>query len=170
MKMAKPVFVFLNYENFYQNHRAMINSFSRRQLEDEGEKPEKLKKICKGALTNKEMNKTLAFDGKTALDPEAIASPCGFMAKSFPLDSYKAVKTPKGETLPVKTDKLIMAEEKEKFVVDTDVKQWVKVDDHRFINWMKSSSTSDFYKLWGRLDASLEPGKHTIVLDNSSPF
>ena len=35
--MKAPIYIFLNFVNFYQNHRAMINSFSRVQLEDDGE-------------------------------------------------------------------------------------------------------------------------------------
>lgn len=82
------------------------------------------------------MGKTLAFDGKTPLKPGDVASPCGFMAKNFPLDDYKSLTSKNGDTFIVSTTGLIMNEEKEKFQVDTDTLQWVKVDDDRFINWM----------------------------------
>lgn len=94
-----------------------------------------LRETCKGAVTNKDMNKTKSFNGST-LVPDDIASPCGFLAKNYPEDDYKSLKNDKNETYIVSTTGLIMKEEREKFVVDTDVLQWVKVDGDRFINWM----------------------------------
>lgn len=42
------------------------------------------------------MGKTLAMDGITNLDPNAVAIPCGLIAKSFFTDdySYQAGPTP----------------------------------------------------------------------------
>lgn len=40
------------------------------------------------------------------------------------------------------------------------------MDSDRFINWMKTSSTNDFYKLWGRVDQDLPAGKYKIQIDN----
>jgi uncharacterized protein YdeI (BOF family) len=42
---------------------------------------------CEGALTNKEMGKTTSYDGST-LEEEAVAVPCGSMAKSIFNDRY----------------------------------------------------------------------------------
>lgn len=76
------------------------------------------------------------WNGTVSLTPDAIASPCGFMAKNFPLDDYKTLTSSKGEVFVVSTTGLIMKEEKEKFQPDFDVQQWIKVDSDRFINWM----------------------------------
>jgi hypothetical protein len=95
-----------------------------------------LRSICKGAVTNKDMGKTMNFAGNVTLNPDAIASPCGFLAKNFPLDDYKSLTNDKGEVIPVSTQNLIMKEEKEKFQQDLDVPQWVDVSSDRFINWM----------------------------------
>lgn len=95
-----------------------------------------LKSICKGAVTNAEMGKTKNWNGTITLDPKAIASPCGFLAKNFPLDDYQKLTSSKGEEFVVSTTGLIMSEEKEKFQPDSDVSQWIKVDSDRFINWM----------------------------------
>lgn len=134
--MKAPVFLYINLVNFYQNHRAMISSYSRKQLEDKGESESNLRSICKGAVTNREMGKTMNFNNTITLNPDAIASPCGFLAKSFPLDDYKSLTSDKGEIFIVGTTGLIMQEEREKFQPDNDVPQWVKVDNDRFINWM----------------------------------
>lgn len=134
--MKAPIYVFLNLVDFYQNHRAMINSFSRVQLEDKGETQEKLKAVCKGALTNAQMGKTQNWNNTKTLKPDDIASPCGYMAKNFPLDTFNSIKFPSSTSFPIAQKGLIMSEEKEKYVMDTDVDQWVKVDSDQFINWM----------------------------------
>jgi hypothetical protein len=36
--MEAPVFLYINLVDFYQNHRSMISSYSRKQLEDKGER------------------------------------------------------------------------------------------------------------------------------------
>lgn len=43
---------------------------------------------CEPVSTNAQMNKTWAFDGTTKLDPEAVAYPCGLIAKSLFDDAY----------------------------------------------------------------------------------
>ena len=134
--MKAPIYIFLNFVNFYQNHRAMINSFSRVQLEDKDETQDKLKSVCKGALTNAQMGKTRNWNDSKNLNPGDIASPCGYMAKNFPLDTYNSIKFPSGVSFPIAQTGLIMSEEKEKYVQDFDVDQWVKVDSDQFINWM----------------------------------
>lgn len=93
--------------------------------------------MCKGAVTNEDIKKTKAFDG-SALDPKAIANPCGFLAKNYPEDDYKSLTDVNNNTnkFIVSTTGLIMKEEREKFVVDKTEKQWIKVDNDRFINWM----------------------------------
>lgn len=134
--MKAPIYIFLNFVNFYQNHRAMINSFSRKQLEDKGETEDKLKSVCKGALTNAQMGKFSNWNGSKSLNPNDIASPCGYMAKNFPLDTYNAIVFPSGTSFPIAQKGLIMPEEKEKYIPDTDVDQWTKIDTDQFINWM----------------------------------
>jgi hypothetical protein len=140
--MPGPVYVYLNFVDFYQNHRAMMSSFSRKQLENKGETEANLKSICSGAYTNKEMGKDKSFTG-VALDPNAGASPCGYMARNFPLDEYKSMTTADGlKTYPILDTDLIMPEEAENFQPETDAKnkQWVDVTKHRFINWMVVAS------------------------------
>lgn len=33
--------------------------------------------------------------------------------------------------------------------------------------WMRTASTPNFKKLWGRIEQDLEPGTYTIKIDNS---
>ena len=134
--MKGPVYTLLNYVDFYQNHRAMVNSYSRRQLEDKLETDDELKEVCKGALTNAEMGKVMNWNNTVSLNASAIASPCGYMAKNFPMDEYLRIVPQSGTPIEIQSTGLIMPEEKEKYTQDWDVQQWVKVDSDRFINWM----------------------------------
>ena len=143
--MKAPIYIFLNFVDFYQNHRAMINSFSRVQLEDKDETPDKLRSVCKGAVTNSQMGKTRNWNDTKSLKPDDIASPCGYMAKNFPLDAFTSIKFPSGISFPIAQTGLIMSEEKEKYVQDNDVDQWVKVDKDQFINWMVRSDSPEIF-------------------------
>ncbi len=46
---------------------------------------------CDGALTNKEMGKTISVTNQP-LDPKANANPCGLIAKSYFNDTYSLFK------------------------------------------------------------------------------
>ena len=43
---------------------------------------------CDPIITNRDVGKTLAFDGKTKLNEDDVAIPCGLIAKSVFTDSY----------------------------------------------------------------------------------
>ena len=44
--------------------------------------------MCDPSITNEQMGKVWAFDNTTRLDPEAIAYPCGLIARSLFNDTY----------------------------------------------------------------------------------
>jgi hypothetical protein len=81
----QPPITFLYYiENAYINHRKYLSSYSPDQLQGnilfiEGNliDENKAKAECIPFVYNKDMNKTNSWSGKP-LDPDAIASPCGF--------------------------------------------------------------------------------------------
>jgi len=81
--MEKPVFFYYEIDNFYQNHRRYINSRSTKQLAGEKVDESVLRSDCSPVVTNAQMGQTVAVDGTTILDPNAIAIPCGLIAKSM---------------------------------------------------------------------------------------
>lgn len=63
-EMKSPVYFYINLTNFYQNHRLYMKSKSVLQLANEEFDSE----ICKPAITNAEMGKTVSHTG-VELDP-----------------------------------------------------------------------------------------------------
>lgn len=89
VKESIPAPVYVSYEltNFYQNHRRYVKSLSYTQLMGEPISTAEAADMCDPVSTNAEMNKTYSFDG-TLLDPQAVAYPCGLIAKSLFTDAY----------------------------------------------------------------------------------
>lgn len=145
--MKSPVFVYLNYHDFYQNHRAIVKSLSKQQLEDKaGPRESSLGKVCApGSLFNKDLLSKRGIKTSitgAALLPENFMNPCGFLARAFPEDLYKTIKTPSGEVIPIEFEDVASPYDP-KFGSDNkeeqakiDVLRWVNVTTGRFRNWM----------------------------------
>lgn len=82
------MFAYYSLTNYYQNHRLYVMSRDFRQLMGNERTEAEVKDNCKGAVTNQEIGRTVAADGKTPLDPKAVAYPCGITAKSLFNDTY----------------------------------------------------------------------------------
>ena len=84
--MEGPVYFFYEIQNFYQNHRKYMHSFSYNQFKGEIDNEAR---ECWPVRTNAEMEKTTTLLGET-LNPDAVAFPCGLIAKTvFNGESYK---------------------------------------------------------------------------------
>lgn len=87
-KIEGPVYVYYELGNFYQNHRRYVKSRSYKQLMGEDIEMTVAEADCDPIIKNQDIDKVFAADGVTKLDPEAIAIPCGLIAKSFFNDTY----------------------------------------------------------------------------------
>ena len=85
-----PVYVYYQLENFYQNHRRYVKSRDYKQLMGEPRTLEDVKDNCDPITTNADIAPDLysAFDKTIKLDPEAVAVPCGLVAKSMFTDTF----------------------------------------------------------------------------------
>lgn len=83
-KMTAPIFFYYALDNFYQNHRRYIKSRSNKQLAGNEVTYDDIKSACDPILNNSQLDNgiTKSVDG-TDLDMNAIASPCGLIARSF---------------------------------------------------------------------------------------
>ena len=87
-RIEGPVFFYYELSNFYQNHRRYVKSRSYAQLAGEEIDEKEAEDSCEPATTNAQMGKTLAFDGVTQLVPDAVAYPCGLIAKTVFNDTF----------------------------------------------------------------------------------
>lgn len=79
--------MYYQLDNFYQNHRRYVKSRSNEQLMGNELTIEQLDD-CDPIKTNSQLGRLTAYDGKTALEPDAPAFPCGLVAKSFFNDTF----------------------------------------------------------------------------------
>ena len=93
-----PIYVYYQLDNFYQNHRRYVKSRSNEQLMGNELTVAELDD-CDPIKLNKDLGRLLAADGKTELDPEAAAFPCGLVAKSFFNDTFTLENTDGGNNI-----------------------------------------------------------------------
>lgn len=123
----------------------MVGSRSNKQLKGENLSESLLKNSCDGALTNQNLVKDTSIDG-TALEPSAVAIPCGLMAKSFPNDKFNTLTDSSSNSINILTTGIADVWYKDLFKNIDKSLQWQDMEDERFINWMKSGSLSNFPK------------------------
>ena len=169
-KMEKKIMIYYQLNGFYQNHRRYVKSKSDDQLNGKDINLAQMKdsQDCDPAITNRQMNKNVSFEGKP-LDPDDVAVPCGLIAKSYFNDNfwnwtyknefqeYKPFE-PNEKNIAWKADKEL------KYKNGNKDKQWIDMENEHFIVWMRPAGLPNFRKLWGRIDTfDLEQGTEVYV-------
>ena len=163
-KMKKPVFVYYELHNFYQNHRRYVKSRSDEQIRGD----------ATGAMSSCEPK--VYTGGEQKLE----VSPCGLIAWSFFNDTYTFQKN--GQSLAIDEKGIAWkSDRKEKFgsqiannfnLGSSELSQYrgggtitgpLNENEH-FIVWMRTSALPTFRKLYGKIDEDLEAGT-TITVD-----
>jgi hypothetical protein len=174
--MALPVMVYYQLNNFYQNHRRYVKSKSDLQLRGEVLSAADVSSDCDPIVTMKDLGLTkYAYDGKTELPEDAVANPCGLIAKSFFNDTYTLSdgvnSVPINETgIAWEADKNI----KFKAPVNAAQIQWIDTTNEHFIVWMRPAGLPNFKKLWGRIQTFnngeiLPAGNYVFKVKNMYP-
>jgi len=91
---------------------------------------------------------------------------------SLTIDTFSFTKT--GESSSVAISSLDIAwpdDKKYKFknLADKSTKQWIDVEDERFIVWMRAAATPTFRKLWGKIESGslpLKKGSYEVTITN----
>lgn len=175
--MEKPVMVYYQINNFYQNHRRYVKSKSDSQLngKDITLKEMEASGDCSPVETNLQMGKITAVDGTTPLSGSSLAIPCGLIAKSLFNDDY---------TLNKDGNVIVIDQKDIAWQADRDLKyknlvkegqpadywktvQWIDMTNEHFIVWMRPAGLPNFRKLWGRIQQNLEPGKYSFTIQNN---
>lgn len=170
-KFNKPIFVYYEISDFYQNNRIYAKSIVSKQLR--GNKISSSEAdSCATAKYNKDFGdmakKSINNDD---LDPDEIAYPCGLAARAFFNDTFVLEKITAdalvNEEIPISDKGIAWKDDiKHKFKNYDLSKQWLNVENERFINWMKVAPFSKFRKTWGKIDQDLETGSYILEIDN----
>ena len=165
-KIDGPVFVYYQLNGFFQNSRRYVKSKNIDQLQgNEISDTED----CSPAIYNKDMdlNELKAIDQQTPLDPDAVAVPCGLMAKTFFNDTY-AFKI-NNAPLDVKETDITFEKDRDLFKKNYSLsKQWTDITNEHFLVWMRPSGLPNPKKLWGRIEGDLESGSQIEVTINNN--
>jgi len=174
-KTMKPnIMIYYQIDGFYQNHRRYMKSRSEKQLKGD-DITKKEAEVCEPTITNGQMGKAgeKAIDGKTVLNKDDIAYPCGLMAKSYFNDSFKFYKKDidkvNFEKIEVNEKNISRKSDREKYKNNKNKsKQWIDIEnDEHFLVWMRPSPLPNFRKLWGRIEEELKEGtKIKVEIEN----
>jgi hypothetical protein len=169
--MHKNVFVYYRLTNFYQNHRRYLKSKSNKQLKGNILTEKEVKDDCDPIILNKDIYEGLKSINKKTLDPDAVAHPCGLIAKSFFNDSYEIKRQEGNEEIKINGNNIAWKVDKKKYknADDYNELQWLNVEDERFMIWMRPAALPDFRKLWGRIEKDLRKGNYILSITNNYP-
>lgn len=150
------IYIYYQLENFYQNHRRFARSRNTNQLAGQAISLGQAQRDCDPISQNKHLIKGKSWDG-VPLDPEAVANPCGLLAKYMFNDTFKLYED---EQL---TRQIEIIEHGIAWVEDKGIKfkrapnsravQWLDPEDEHFIVWMRVAGLPKFRKLWGKLES-----------------
>lgn len=172
--MTQPIMVYYQLKNFYQNHRRYVKSKSNAQLSGEILSSDDVKADCDPVYLNKHLPEGTKSINNKPLDPEAVASPCGLIAKSFFNDSYSFFfKDLVNKKIDINEKDIAWASDKElkyKMPETTTTRDpadfmWRNVTDEHFMVWMRPAGLPTFRKLWGRIENDLDAGTYIIDID-----
>ena len=165
--LKPPVFLLYKLDNFYQNHRRYIQSKSNEQLLGQPITASQAS-ICSPFVTNAQMKVSKSWGG-VALDPNAIASPCGAIAYTFFNDSF-ALSSAGGISFGIDEGGISWPGDvygKYRRAENSSATQWTDPENEHFVNWMRIAGLPNFKKLWGRISSPLAAGNYSMTISNS---
>ena len=167
-EMEPPVNIYYELENFYQNHRRFIQSQSISQLKGNILTAKDIELDCSPIITVKDLGINKTF-GNFTLDDDAPANPCGLYPRSFFNDTYKLKDNKKLDIFINQTNIARQSDKDTRFKspLNSERIQWINTTDEHFMVWMRPAGTSNFRKLWGRVNKTLTTGNYTLTITNN---
>ena len=168
--IQSPVYVYYKLENFYLNHRLLVESKSWKELR--GEETD-TKDSCKNSYLMSEMfDKNSPYysnEWNHNFSENDISSPCGLWARSFFNDTFLLTFL-NGTRIKINEYNISNEYLRNKFYKrrnDYKIKQWIDVENEHFINWMNIETFHNFKKIWGKIDIDLKPGNYNLYIKNN---
>ncbi|XP_068634069.1 ALA-interacting subunit 1-like [Aristolochia californica] len=164
-RMEKPIYVYYQLDNFYQNHRRYVKSRNDEQLQDDSK-----------------ANTTSGCDPEDTTGNGSPIVPCGLIAWSLFNDTYSFSRN--NEKLAVnKKDISWKSDREKKFGSDVFPKNFQNgtliggksLDPNKSLSeqedlivWMRTAALPTFRKLYGKIEVDLEANDVlTVVLENN---
>ena len=168
--IESPVYVYYKLENFYLNHRLLVESKNWKELR--GEETD-TKDSCKNSYLMSEMfDKSSPYyinEWNHNFSESDKSSPCGLWARSFFNDTFLLTYL-NGTRININEFNISNEYLRNKFYKrrkDYKNKQWIDVENEHFINWMNIETFHNFKKIWGKIDIDLKPGNYNLYIKNN---
>lgn len=147
------LFIYLEYLDYYQNHRIYLKSKSKNQLSGEGDSS--VSTDCEPLYDKGDLKGDLK--GKISIFDDNAILPCGLMPASFIKTSMKAYLN--DEKLKI-DDSDIAWDTDDSKKYENQSNAYLDISDQHFKVWMRNSPTSRLNKLYGKIDENdLKVGK-----------
>ena len=164
--IAGPSYLYYRIHGFHQNNKRYVSSIPYIQLRNAELHTANDLDGCIYYLTNADLKVTTAVDG-TPLDAGEVAYPCGLAAATYFTDSFELLGLDGAADIPVSGDNITWKAMRDHQFKNFDLsRQWINVQNERFINWMTIAPFDDFMKTWGRIDQDIPPGRYAVRINN----
>ena len=159
----------LYYEigNFYANHRKYVKSRSYPQLRGDSVSKGDVSDLCSPVVYNEDVPVNVSFTGKP-LKPDAIAYPCGLIAKYRFTDRIALIDS-SAKAIPIDSNKIAHSNDR-----DTKFKnhgnpgdiQWLDIENEHLMVWYQMESFPDFLKLYGKINQKMPKGSYNVTISH----
>ena len=147
------LFIYLEYLDYYQNHRIYLKSKSKIQLS--GEEDSSISTDCEPLYDKDDLKDDLK--GKISTFDDKVILPCGLMPASYIKTSIEAKLN--GKVLDIDdSDIAWKTDDSKKY--ENQSNAYLDISDEHFKVWMRNSPTSRLNKLFGKIEENdLKVGK-----------
>ncbi|OMJ83270.1 hypothetical protein SteCoe_15859 [Stentor coeruleus] len=141
-KIKGPLFIYIETEDYYQNHRIYLKSKSKEQLSDTS--TDTLSTDCSPLVKDGELDINFGI-----YDKNHYIVPCGLMPASF-INTTISISV-NGETVNIDSDGISWKYDNSD-MYKTHEFGYLDIEDKHFKVWMRNSPTSTLRKLYGKID------------------
>lgn len=164
--VPSPLFLRYRIDDFYINHYKFWRSVPLNELVNNKTDRDSVDG-CDVYTTNAQMNKTVSVTGRP-LNPNDTAIPCGVTAFTYFNDAFTLNVAGSPTPVPIATTGIAWTSDRLYKFVNVDLnRQWIDVQDERFINWMRVSPYNHFAKTWGVVNTNLSGQTVLVTIANN---
>ena len=169
--MSSPIFLYYEIQGMYQNHRRYAKSRDVLQLLGHDQSTTQVKSYCTPIVDMDD----LGIISNVNLTGNAVANPCGLIAKSYFNDTYQLFQPGGDGNVVIHEDRIAWNVDKNDKFESADhaqETQWTdirngKVHSEHFMVWMSIAGLPTFRKLWGRIETDLPTGTYRLLINNN---
>ncbi|CAG9312890.1 unnamed protein product [Blepharisma stoltei] len=175
-KLSKPVYLYFELKNYFQNHRKYVKSYCQNQLADKSYDSSSCQ-YCSPYLRaddypDDKRNKITKLDGVSKFKDHDIVNPCGLIAFSLFRDKFYLIDK-SGNNITIEDNDIHWFtddDSKYKNSDDYKQKQYKDFEDPHFKVWMRTSATSTVRKLYGKIDKNLDGKDMWLNISNYEDY